>query len=85
MTQPQQPFGPRCAAWPSCEEPGWVQRNGTCQWCPRAACAPPLVELCETLDTAGVLRRQADQIAALETTVAELRARLDDHLNRQAL
>ena len=85
MTQPQAPFGPRCAAWPACEEAGWVRAHGVCQWCPRAACAPPLAELCETLDTAGVLRRQAEQIAALETTVAELRARLDDHLNRQAL
>ena len=56
-----------------------------CGAIPRAACAPPLAELCETLDTAGVLRRQAEQIAALDATVAELRARLDDHLQRQAL
>lgn len=86
MTQPQQPFGEgpltamlRSHALADADLLARARRRAA------DACAPPLAELCETLDTAGVLRRQAEQIAALETTVAELRARLDDHLNRQAL
>ena len=45
----------------------------------------PLRETCETLDAAELAKRNAAEIVALKATVAELRARLDDHFQRQAL
>lgn len=86
MTQPQAPFGQRCAAWPACEEAGWVRRNGACQWCARAAWnAAPLRETAETVDAAELLKRQAAQIGALQVRVGVQDARiaaLDDDCRR---
>lgn len=87
MSQPQAPFGVPAPRW----EAG---PDGVARWV-----GAPLREMCETLDTAGVLKRQAAQIgelqvrvvtlaeanAALDDQVRRLRERLEAHLESQAL
>lgn len=86
MTQPQAPFGQRCAAWPACEEAGWVRRNGACQWCARAEWnAAPLRETAETVDAAELLRGHERRLAALEDAVRRLTDRLDAATKAQAI
>lgn len=87
MTQPQQPFGEAGCAYcaPTC--------TGRCDIADALPSARASVDEVVAFNRAihacmrnRVLGDPRDaRIAALETTVAELRARLDDHLNRQAL
>ncbi len=86
MTQPQAPFGPRCAAWPACEEAGWVRRHGACQWCARAEWnAAPLREACQTVELPELVRGHERRIAALEDETRRLWRALAAAQKAQAL